>query len=82
MDEKTSSKIASLAGKVLADPSSTPEARSLAASALTQAPNKPKTGRDLYMEYREEKHFHPGGEYLPEWCELTDEEQNDWNSKA
>src|SRR5690606_27519627 len=60
MDEKTSPKIASLAGTVLDDPSSTPETRSLAASALTQAPDKPKTGRDLYMEYREEKHFHPG----------------------
>lgn len=81
MDEKTSPKIASLAGKVLADPSSTPEARSLAASALTQSPDKPKSGREWYMSYREFT-LHQSGNLLPEWCELTDDEQADWNAKA
>ena len=41
-NEKTSKRLASLAAKVLADPNSTPEARALAGSVLTQAPDKPK----------------------------------------
>jgi hypothetical protein len=46
-NEKTSDKVAAIAGKVLAGKKPTQaEAKTLAASALTQAPNKPKrTGR-------------------------------------
>ncbi len=39
-NEKSSKKIASLAGKVLSQKSSTKTAKSLAASVLTQAPDK------------------------------------------
>lgn len=41
-NEKTSSKVASKAGKVLSDPKSTPQQKSIAASALTQARAKKK----------------------------------------
>lgn len=42
-NERTSKTIASLAGKVLSQGKATPaQAKKLAASALTQAPNKPK----------------------------------------
>jgi hypothetical protein len=48
--ETTSPSVASKAGKLLADPSTTKAVRSVAASALTQAPaakpvGKPKGGR-------------------------------------
>ncbi|MEZ0231908.1 MAG: hypothetical protein ACAH12_03640 [Methylophilaceae bacterium] len=39
-NEHTSSKVASQAAKVLANPKSTPAQRSIAGSALTQARNK------------------------------------------
>ena len=39
-NEKTSPKIATLASKVLSNPKSTTDAKSLAASVLTQAPDK------------------------------------------
>lgn len=39
-NEKTSKSVASKAAKVLRDPKSTPDQRSAAASALTQAPDK------------------------------------------
>lgn len=42
-NEKSSSKTASLAGKVLSQKSSTAAAKTLAASVLTQAPDKPKS---------------------------------------
>lgn len=42
-DEKTSKEVASKAGKVLRDPKSTKTEKSVAASALTQAADKPKT---------------------------------------
>ena len=42
-DERTSKKVAKIAGKVLASGKATPkQAKTLAASALTQAPNKKK----------------------------------------
>jgi len=43
-NEKTSSKVASLASKALKDPSSVTkkQVKTLAASVLTQAPDKPK----------------------------------------
>jgi len=41
-NEKTSKKVASAASKVLKDPKSTKAAKSIAASALTQAANKKK----------------------------------------
>jgi hypothetical protein len=41
-NEKTSKKVASKASKVLRDPKSTKIEKSVAASALTQAPNKKK----------------------------------------
>lgn len=41
-NEQTSPKVASKAGKVLSDPHSTKREKSIAASALTQARNKPK----------------------------------------
>ena len=41
-NEKTSKKIASAASKVLRDPKSTKAAKSVAASALTQAADKKK----------------------------------------
>ena len=41
-DEKTSKKVASTAGKILRDKKSSKEEKSLAGSALTQAPNKKK----------------------------------------
>lgn len=41
-NERTSASVASKASKILSDPKSTPAQRSVAASALTQAPNKPK----------------------------------------
>jgi hypothetical protein len=41
-NEKTSSRVASEASKVLRDPKSTPAQKSIAGSALTQAPNKKK----------------------------------------
>ncbi len=40
--EVTSPKVASAAAKLLQDPEASPEAKSVAASALTQAPDKPK----------------------------------------
>ena len=39
-NEQTSDRVASIASKVLRDPDATSEAKTLAASALTQAPNK------------------------------------------
>ena len=41
-NEKTSSKVASAASKILRNPNSTKAQKSVAASALTQAPNKKK----------------------------------------
>lgn len=41
-NEKTSSKVATAASKVLRDPKSTAREKSVAASALTQARDKPK----------------------------------------
>ncbi len=41
-NEQTSASVASKAGKILSNPKSTPAQRSVAASALTQAPNKRK----------------------------------------
>jgi hypothetical protein len=41
-NETTSAKVASTAGKLLAKPSTPKPVRSVAASALTQAPNKKK----------------------------------------
>ena len=41
-NEQTSSKVASKAGKILSDPKSTKREKSVAASALTQAKDKPK----------------------------------------
>ncbi len=41
-NEKTSSKVASKAGKILNDPKSSKKSKSVAASALTQAKDKPK----------------------------------------
>jgi hypothetical protein len=40
--ERTSKSVASKAGKLLANPSSSKTVKSVAASALTQAPNKGK----------------------------------------
>jgi hypothetical protein len=40
--EKTSKSVASKAAKILSDPKSTKAMKSVAASALTQAPNKGK----------------------------------------
>lgn len=42
--EETGEKAASAAGKVLRDPKSTPDAKTAAASALTQAPDKAEKG--------------------------------------
>lgn len=39
-NEKTSKKVASLASKLLRDPTTSKAVKSIAASALTQAPNK------------------------------------------
>jgi hypothetical protein len=44
-NEKTSKKVASAASKVLADKKSSKAAKSVAASALTQAPDKSKKKR-------------------------------------
>lgn len=41
-NEQTGKKAASAAGKVLANPKSSKDAKAAAASALTQAPNKKK----------------------------------------
>lgn len=41
-NEKTSKSVASKAAKILRNPKSTKAQKSVAASALTQAPNKPK----------------------------------------
>jgi len=41
-NEQTSPKVASKAGKTLSDPNSTKRQKSIAASALTQARDKPK----------------------------------------
>ncbi len=41
-NEQTSPRVASKAGKILSDPKSTKAEKSVAASVLTQAPNKPK----------------------------------------
>lgn len=41
-DEKISKKVASLASKLLKDPKTSKEVKSVAASALTQAPDKKK----------------------------------------
>lgn len=40
-NEKTSKRLATLAAKVLADPKASEDAKSLAGSVLTQAPDKP-----------------------------------------
>jgi hypothetical protein len=41
-NEKTSPKVASKASKILSDPNSSKKEKSVAASALTQAKDKPK----------------------------------------
>ena len=41
-NEKTSASVASKASAILSNPKSTPAQKSVAGSALTQAPNKPK----------------------------------------
>lgn len=41
-NEQTSSKVASKASKLLSDPKSTKAVKAVAASALTQAPSRPK----------------------------------------
>lgn len=41
-NEKTSAKVASLAGKVLNDPKATAREKTLAGAVLTQAPDKKK----------------------------------------
>ncbi|QQD55104.1 hypothetical protein MHB_0002190 [Pseudomonas fluorescens BBc6R8] len=41
-DEKTNESVASKAAKLLADPTTPPDVKSVAASALTQAPDKKK----------------------------------------
>lgn len=41
-NEKTSAKVASTAGKLLSDPKSSKAVKSVAAAALTQAPDKGK----------------------------------------
>lgn len=46
-DETTSPEVASMAAKILRDPDASPEAKSVAASALTQAPDK-KNHRPAY----------------------------------
>ncbi|BAZ96687.1 MAG: hypothetical protein QQM50_02025 [Dehalococcoides mccartyi] len=40
-NEKTSSALATLAAKILSDPSASADAKRLAGSVLTQAPDKP-----------------------------------------
>jgi len=42
-DEKTSKRVGKIASKVLKDPKASPEAKSLAGSALTQRPDKKKS---------------------------------------
>ncbi len=44
-NEKTSKSVASKAAKILRNPSSTKAQKSVAASALTQAPDKGKKGK-------------------------------------
>lgn len=41
-NEKTGKKVASIAGKKVADPKTPADVKKIAASALTQAPDKPK----------------------------------------
>lgn len=45
INEQTSKTVASKAAKQLSNPKSTPDQKSVAGSALTQAPNKPKGGK-------------------------------------
>lgn len=45
INETTSKKVASAASKILSDPKSSPAAKSVAASALTQARNKPSASK-------------------------------------
>jgi hypothetical protein len=40
-NEKTSSRVATIAGKTLSDPNASKREKTLAASVLTQAPDKP-----------------------------------------
>lgn len=42
-NEKTSERVATIAANLLRDPKSSPEVRTIAASALSQAPDKKKT---------------------------------------
>jgi len=44
-NEKTSKSVARMASKILRSPGSSKAAKSVAASALTQAPNRRKKGR-------------------------------------
>lgn len=44
-NEKTSPKVARVASKLLSNPATPKSVKSVAASALTQAPNKPKGKR-------------------------------------
>jgi hypothetical protein len=46
-NEKTSPELASLAGKVLADPNSSEDAKRLAGSVLTQAPDHKKSKKKV-----------------------------------
>lgn len=41
-NEKTSKRVATIAGKTLSDPNATKREKTLAASVLTQAPDKPQ----------------------------------------
>lgn len=50
------------------------------AEDCNQQPTKPtKTGRDLYQAHMA-RDFAP--QHMPKWCELSDEDQADWNAKA
>lgn len=44
-NEKTSDKVAKIASKLLKDPTTTKEVKTVAASALTQAPDKKKSNK-------------------------------------
>jgi len=45
VNEQTSKKVASTASKILSNPKSSPAAKSVAGSALTQAKNKPTASK-------------------------------------
>ena len=64
-DEKTSKSVASKAAKILRDPKSTKTQKSVAASALTQAPDRPKGTKLRKLLWYPRRRVNPASDHAP-----------------